>query len=79
MATIASGPFKAFDDKTTSAAGEIPLLNAASNTIYLNLGPDDPMIDPSLANPYGTADHYVVNQLFIGLVKLDAVSREPLP
>ena len=77
--TSASGPFQESETQSTVHAATAPLLNSASNTIYLNLGPDDPTIDPSLANPYGTADHYVVNQLFIGLVKLDAVSREPLP
>ncbi len=63
FAVCGTGPLCASDDKTRSAAGEIPRLDAASNTIYLSLRTDLTSIDPSLANPYGTADHYVVNRL----------------
>ena len=46
-----------------------PLLASTPTTVRLNLGPDDPVIDP--VNYGGNAGLLVDNQLFIGLTKFD--------
>ena len=52
----------------------------ASNTpitLNLNLGLTDPTLDPALAAE--GPSRFVVNQLFLGLVRVDAETGEPLP
>jgi len=48
-----------------------PLLASTPKTITLNLGPDDPVIDPVDVNYGGSAGLMVDNQLFVGLTKFD--------
>ena len=54
-----------------------PQENGAPITLRLNLGADDPVIDPALVNMPPSL--FVVNQLFLGLTRVDDESGEILP
>jgi len=58
--------------------------NSPSLIVRLNLGPDDPTIDPALSvtftsSYYGFPSTFVVNQLFLGLVRADEETGEIIP
>lgn len=51
--------------------------NAAFSTMKLNLGSDDPIVDPSLVS--GGASLFVANQLFLGLFRTNDNTGEIVP
>ncbi len=53
------------------------LASSTPFTLNLNLGPGDPTIDPALA--VGGPSRFVASQLFLGLVRLNDDTGEPLP
>ena len=62
---------------THEPARESGSIQAASPVLRLNLGPTDPMVDPALVSDEPSV--FVANQLFLGLVRADDETGEPIP